>query len=205
MNVSVFLVTNWPFLFSLSQIFLVKTSKGPVIIFLGEQTGDHRKLWKDSERGPLKFSWKMKTWLGGGGGGESRKSSNVIQWSKIQRGDRLNFTLFSPKSSTLSPLPPQAIDNDRSLSEALLWRLFGIELFTFFFPSDLITSQSSTLYWISYFRFLGDQKASKSSKPPRLYQSFQQPQQAFENVYLALCFCSQAIRCILVCLQFLIL
>ena len=23
--------------------------------------GDHRKLWKDSEGGPLKFAWKMKT------------------------------------------------------------------------------------------------------------------------------------------------
>ena len=34
----------------------------------------------------------------GGGGGES------IQLSNIQRGDRLNFTLFSPKSS--APLPP---------------------------------------------------------------------------------------------------
>ena len=34
----------------------------------------------------------------GGGGGES------LQLSNIQRGDRLNFTLFSPKSS--APLPP---------------------------------------------------------------------------------------------------
>ena len=33
-----------------------------------------------------------------GGGGES------LQLSNIQRGDRLNFTLFSPKSS--APLPP---------------------------------------------------------------------------------------------------
>ena len=36
--------------------------------------------------------------MGGGGGGES------LQLSNIQRGHRLNFTLFSPKSS--SPLPP---------------------------------------------------------------------------------------------------
>ena len=36
--------------------------------------------------------------MGGGGGGES------LQLSNIQRGDRLNFTLFSPKSS--APLPP---------------------------------------------------------------------------------------------------
>ena len=36
--------------------------------------------------------------IGGGGGGES------LHLSKIQRGDRLNFALFSPKSS--APLPP---------------------------------------------------------------------------------------------------
>ena len=36
--------------------------------------------------------------MGGGGEGES------LQLSNIQRGDRLNFTLFSPKSS--APLPP---------------------------------------------------------------------------------------------------
>ena len=52
------------------------------------------------QRGDLKFAWKMKSW----GGERSRKSSKVI------RGDRLNFTLFSPKSS-----PPQTINNDRSL------------------------------------------------------------------------------------------
>ena len=27
--------------------------------------GDNWKLWRDSERGPLKFAWKMKTWGGG--------------------------------------------------------------------------------------------------------------------------------------------
>ena len=61
------------------------------------------------QRGDLKFAWKMKSWRGGGGEGRragerSRKSSKVI------RGDQLNFTLFSPKSS-----PPQTINNDRSL------------------------------------------------------------------------------------------
>lgn len=30
----------------------------------------------DSEGGPLKFAWRMKTW---GGGGEWRKLSNVIK------------------------------------------------------------------------------------------------------------------------------
>ena len=48
--------------------------------------------------------------LGGGGGGGGRKSSKVIrggslQWSNIQRGNRLNFTLFSPESS--APPPPR--------------------------------------------------------------------------------------------------
>ena len=109
---------------------------------------------------------------GMGGGGESRKSSNVIQWSKIQRGDRLNFTLFSPKSSTLSPLPPQAINNDRSLSEALLWHLFGIELFAFFFPSDLITSQSSTLYWLFILPFSWWPKGIKVVKTPASIPEF---------------------------------
>ena len=155
MNVSVFLVTNWPFLFSLSQIFLVKTSKGLVIIYRHGGAGDFggwdHLIFKRTNGGSLKtlegfregttqIFLENEDMVGGGRGGgmggrgESRKSSNVIQWSKIQRGDRLNFTLFSPKSSTLSPLPPQAINNDRSLSEALLWRLFGIELFAFFFP-----------------------------------------------------------------------
>ena len=57
----------------------------------------------------------MKTWGGGWGGGESRKSSNVIRGEHFNEvtfkgGDRLNFTLFSPKSF------PPAINNDRSLN-----------------------------------------------------------------------------------------
>ena len=81
--------------------------------------------------------------------------------------------------------------------KALLWRLFGIELFAFFSSATLLRRNSLRYIGFSYFRFLVDQKESKSSKAPRLYQSPQQPQQAFENVYLALCFCSQAILCIL--------
>ena len=61
---------------------------GGVTWFLGEQKGDqlvtenpkggnHWKLWKDSEGGPLKFAWKMRT-LGGGGGGE--RIAKVIKW-----------------------------------------------------------------------------------------------------------------------------
>ena len=37
------------------------------------KSGEHWKLWKDSEGGPLKFAWKMKT------RGGSRKSSKVIR------------------------------------------------------------------------------------------------------------------------------
>ena len=79
---------------------LSNPDKGPVIIYhlrgrgggegtrriLGEisrnwepKRGDHWnhwKLWKDSEGGPLKFAWKMKTLRGWGGG--ARRSSNVI-------------------------------------------------------------------------------------------------------------------------------
>ena len=29
-----------------------------------------------------------------------------LQWNNIQRGDRLNFTVFSPKSSDPTPPPP---------------------------------------------------------------------------------------------------
>ena len=55
----------------------------------------------------------------------SRKSSKVIrggslQCRSIQRGNRLNFTLFSPKTSTPPLPPPQATNNDRSLSIRLL-------------------------------------------------------------------------------------
>ena len=95
-------------------------TKGGISCNWEPKRGDHWKLWKDSGWGPLKFAWKMKTWRGGGG---SRKTSKVIsgagslQWSNIQRGDRVNFTLFSPKSS---PRPPQAINNDQSLIQILL-------------------------------------------------------------------------------------
>ena len=81
--------------------------------------------------------------------------------------------------------------------KALLWRLFGIELFAFFSLATLLPRNSLRYIGFPYFRFLVDQKESKSSKPPRLYQSPQQPQQAFENVYPALCFCSQGNLCIL--------
>ena len=56
-------------------------------------------------------------WRHGGGG--DRESHQMLfggitsRWSNIQRRDRLNFTLFSPKSSD----PPQAINNNRSLSD----------------------------------------------------------------------------------------
>ena len=54
----------------------------------------------------------MKIWVGG-----SPKSSKVIRGDHFnevtfKRGNRLNFTLFSPKSP---PPHPPAINNDRSL------------------------------------------------------------------------------------------
>ena len=68
------------------------------------QGGYHWKLWKDSEGGPLKFAWKLSR----GGITKVIKSykGGSLQWSKIQRGEKLNFTLFSPKS----PPPPQPRD-----------------------------------------------------------------------------------------------
>ena len=56
---------------------------GGITWFFWEQKGgsvvtENPKVWKDSEEGPLKFAWKMKTWVGGVGGRGSRKSSNVI-------------------------------------------------------------------------------------------------------------------------------
>ena len=48
----------------------------------------------------------------GRGVGEDRESHQMLsggslQWSNIQRGDWLNFTLFSPKGSPPSPLTPR--------------------------------------------------------------------------------------------------
>ena len=45
--------------------------------------------------------------MGGGGNRESHQKSlgGLLQWSNIQRGDRLNFTLFSSKSFAPSPPP----------------------------------------------------------------------------------------------------
>ena len=47
--------------------------------------GDNWKLWRDSEGGPLKFAWKMKTW--GGGDRESHQMllGGSLQWSNIHR------------------------------------------------------------------------------------------------------------------------
>ena len=66
------------------------------------------KLCKDSEGGPLKFAWKTKTW---GGGGRDRESHQKLLGGITSTGDRLNFTLSSPKT----PPPPQVINSDRSL------------------------------------------------------------------------------------------
>ena len=57
--------------------------------------------------------------VGGGGGGGIAKVMKFYLGgtrSNLQREDRPNFTLFSPKSFA----SPQAINNDRSLSSDLL-------------------------------------------------------------------------------------
>ena len=82
--------------------------------------------------------------------GGSRKSSKVIggtlQWINIQRGDRLNFTLFSPKSAA----QPPAINNDRSLMSAkpLFWASYGVtnhRRCVSYFPSDLLPNWTMAL------------------------------------------------------------
>ena len=129
----------WPLHQALTADSFTRGGGGRVISgitrFLGEkkggisrnwepQRGYHWKLWKDSEGGPLKFAWK----LSHGGITKVIKSykGGSLQWSKIQRGEKLNFTLFSPKSSALSPSPPppphHAINNDRSLKARELAR-----------------------------------------------------------------------------------
>ena len=103
---------------------LLGEKKGGISRNWEPQRGYHWKLWKDSEGGPLKFAWK----LSHGGITKVIKSykGGSLQWSKIQRGEKLNFTLFSPKSSALSPSPPppphHAINNDRSLKARELAR-----------------------------------------------------------------------------------
>ena len=82
--------------------------KGGSVVTAEPKRGDHWKLWKDVEGGPLELALKMKTW----GDRESHQMllGGSLQWSNIQRGDELNFTLFNLKSS-----PAPAINNDRSL------------------------------------------------------------------------------------------
>ena len=73
--------------------------------YLSSVGGDW-KLWQDSEGGPLKFVWKMKTWGGGDPESHQKLPGGSLRWSNIQRGDRLNFTSFSPKSCPPPPPPP---------------------------------------------------------------------------------------------------
>ena len=91
---------------------IFRRSKGGISRDWETKRGHHWKLWKDSEGDHSSLLGKSRHW----GGGE-RESHQILlggslQWSNIQRGDRLNFTLFSLKSS----LPLPAINNERSLS-----------------------------------------------------------------------------------------
>jgi len=60
-----------------------RTKGGSSVVTENPKMGDRLKLWKDSEGGPFKFAWKMKTW------GGSRKSSKVI------RGDHFSEVTFN--------------------------------------------------------------------------------------------------------------
>ena len=53
---------------------IFRRTKGGISRNWEPKRGDHWKLSKDSEGGPVKFAWKMKIWAGG-----SRKSSKVIR------------------------------------------------------------------------------------------------------------------------------
>ena len=93
---------------------IFRITKGGISRNWEPKRGDHWKLWKDSEGDHSNLM------LGG-----------LLQWSNIPRGDWLNLTMFSPKSSALPhpppprrpavppsrrPAVPQAINNDRSLN-----------------------------------------------------------------------------------------
>ena len=43
---------------------IFRGTKGGISRNLEPKRGGHIKIWKGSEGGPLKFTWKMKTWKG---------------------------------------------------------------------------------------------------------------------------------------------
>ena len=83
-----------------------RRTKGGISRNWEPKRGDRWKLWKDSEGGPLKFAWKMKTWRRGSRESHQKLLTGSLQWTNIQRMGRLNFALFSLNSSTLSPRSP---------------------------------------------------------------------------------------------------
>ena len=80
--------------------------KGGIIRNWEPKVGDRWKFWKDSEGGPIKLSWKMKTWEEGGG---TRKSSKVI------RGHHYSAVAFKGGIDQIPPFS-QVINNDRPLN-----------------------------------------------------------------------------------------
>ena len=56
-----------------------RRTKGGISRNWEPKRGDQWKRWKDSDGGPLKLAWTMKTWWGGGEGRGSRKLSMVIR------------------------------------------------------------------------------------------------------------------------------
>ena len=100
----------------MGNYLIFRRAKGGIQAWLKAQKRGSLKLWKGSEGGPLKFTWKMKTCGGGIARVIKSYQGGSLQWSNIQRRDRLNFSLFSPKSSGAPPpRPPPAIINDQSL------------------------------------------------------------------------------------------
>ena len=91
---------------------------GGITWFLGKQKGGS-VVTENPKRGitetfgriqrgePLKFAWKMKTWWGRDRESHQMLLGGSLQWSNIQSGDRLNFTLFAPNL----PPPPNSRGN----------------------------------------------------------------------------------------------
>ena len=78
---------------------------GGITWFLGEQKGGSEVT--ESQKGrPLKFlegfRWETTQICLE----DEDMGVGSLQWNNIQRGDRLNFTVFSPKSSDPTPPPP---------------------------------------------------------------------------------------------------
>ena len=82
---------------------------GGSLDFWENKRGDRWKLWKDAEGETTQICLENEDMLRG----DQKLLGESLQWSNIQTGDLLNFTLSSLKSP---PPPPSEINNDRSLA-----------------------------------------------------------------------------------------